>query len=66
MTGGGVFAPAPPPQTSPGQTENIQFAGRGRADVKVLPPRWRRWLAAVGFPGFPAAERVAFLLKEER
>jgi len=66
MTGGGALAPAPSPQTSRGQTEDIRFAGRGGADVKVLSPRRRRWLAAVGFPSFPAAERVAFLLNEER
>ena len=64
MTGGGALAPAPPPHTSRRQTENIRFAGRGRAELKVLSPRRRPWLAAVGFPRFPAAERLVFLLKE--
>jgi hypothetical protein len=64
MTGGGALAPAPPPQTSRGKAENIRFAGRGRAELKVLSARRRPWLAAVDFRRFPAAERLVSLLKE--
>jgi hypothetical protein len=64
MTGGDALAPAPPPRTSSGQTGNIRFAGRGRADVNVFSPRPRRLLAAVGIPRLPAAERLVSLLKE--